>query len=166
MKVGLGRQYKQTPWPQSARELHQPSDRRLSAKLVSIFADRGESRGQRNGSSRPYSRFSRPEPLCFLPSSSSIVLSWLSGPRSRTTIPQKIRERRDLWNCSQKLWPLDHRRDPKKTIWIRKTKSLNFVGVTRKCRENTDRISEFWPLQWRFLCSVALRVSWWSRPPS
>jgi hypothetical protein len=31
------------------------------------------SRGQRNGSPRPYSRFSRPEPLLFPPSSSSIV---------------------------------------------------------------------------------------------
>jgi hypothetical protein len=31
----------QTPWPESANELHQPSDHRLSAKLVPIFADRG-----------------------------------------------------------------------------------------------------------------------------
>jgi hypothetical protein len=30
-----------TPWPSSASELHRPSDRRLSAKLVSTFADRG-----------------------------------------------------------------------------------------------------------------------------
>jgi hypothetical protein len=32
---------------------------------------------------RSYSRFSRPEPLLFLPSSSSVVLTRLSGPRSR-----------------------------------------------------------------------------------
>jgi hypothetical protein len=32
------------------------------------------SRGQRNGSPRPYSRLSRLEPLLFLPSSSSVVL--------------------------------------------------------------------------------------------
>jgi hypothetical protein len=31
----------QTPWPESASELYQPSDRRLSAKLVPTFADRG-----------------------------------------------------------------------------------------------------------------------------
>jgi hypothetical protein len=30
-----------TPWPESASELYQPSDRRLSAKLVSTFTDRG-----------------------------------------------------------------------------------------------------------------------------
>jgi hypothetical protein len=30
-----------TPWPQSASELYRPSNRRLLAKLVSIFADRG-----------------------------------------------------------------------------------------------------------------------------
>jgi hypothetical protein len=32
---------KQTPWPESASELHRPSDRPLSAKLVPIFAERG-----------------------------------------------------------------------------------------------------------------------------
>jgi hypothetical protein len=32
---------KRTPWPESARELHRPSDRRLSARLVPTFADRG-----------------------------------------------------------------------------------------------------------------------------
>jgi hypothetical protein len=30
-----------TPWPGSASGLYRPSDRHLSAKLVSIFADRG-----------------------------------------------------------------------------------------------------------------------------
>jgi CBS-domain-containing membrane protein len=30
-----------TPWPESARELYRPSDRRLSAKLLPTFADRG-----------------------------------------------------------------------------------------------------------------------------
>jgi hypothetical protein len=29
-----------TPWPESAGELYQPSDRRLSAKLVPTFEDR------------------------------------------------------------------------------------------------------------------------------
>jgi hypothetical protein len=33
-------QYK-TPWPVPASELYRRSDRRLSAKLVTIFADRG-----------------------------------------------------------------------------------------------------------------------------
>jgi hypothetical protein len=45
---------KRTPWPESARELYQPSDHRLSAKSVPTFADRGVSRSQRGGS--PYAR--------------------------------------------------------------------------------------------------------------
>jgi hypothetical protein len=60
------------------RELYRPSDRRLSTKLVPTFTDTGVSRGQRNGS-----------PL-FPPSSSSVVLTRLSGPRSRPTTSQKI----------------------------------------------------------------------------
>ena len=42
-----------TPWPLSASELYRQSGRRWSAKLVPTFADRGVSRGQRNGSPRP-----------------------------------------------------------------------------------------------------------------
>jgi hypothetical protein len=33
--------YKKAPWPESSNELYWPSDRRLSAKLVPTFADRG-----------------------------------------------------------------------------------------------------------------------------
>jgi hypothetical protein len=50
------------------------SDRRLSAKLVPTFADR-VSRGQSDGSLRPYSGISRPEPLLFLSNSSTVVLN-------------------------------------------------------------------------------------------
>jgi hypothetical protein len=32
---------KQTPWLESVTELHRPSDRRLSAKLVPTFTDSG-----------------------------------------------------------------------------------------------------------------------------
>jgi hypothetical protein len=39
-----------TVWPESASELYRPSDRRLSAKLVSTLADGGMSRSQRDGS--------------------------------------------------------------------------------------------------------------------
>jgi hypothetical protein len=34
-----------TPWPESTSELRRLSDRRLSAKLVPTFADRGVPRG-------------------------------------------------------------------------------------------------------------------------
>jgi hypothetical protein len=54
------------------------------------YTDRVTAAYQRNGSPQPYSRFSRPEPLLLLPSSSSIVLTRLSGPRSRPTTSQKI----------------------------------------------------------------------------
>jgi hypothetical protein len=37
---------KLTPWLRAASELYRPSDRRLSAKLVPTFADRGVSNGQ------------------------------------------------------------------------------------------------------------------------
>jgi hypothetical protein len=40
---------------------------------------------QRDEFLRSYSRLSRPEPIEFLPSSSSVVLTRLSGPRSRPT---------------------------------------------------------------------------------
>jgi hypothetical protein len=49
-----------TPWPESTSELYRPKYRRMSAKLVPNFADRGVSRCQRDESLRPYSRLSRP----------------------------------------------------------------------------------------------------------
>jgi hypothetical protein len=45
---------------------------------------------QRDGSLRHYSRLSILQPLLFLPSSFSVVLTRLSGPRSRPTTSQKI----------------------------------------------------------------------------
>jgi hypothetical protein len=79
---------KQIPWPESVSELYQPRDCQLSYKLVPTSVDRGVSHGQRGV--WPYSRFSRPESLYFPSSSSSIVLTRLSGPCSRPTTSQKI----------------------------------------------------------------------------
>jgi hypothetical protein len=62
----------------------------LVGEVTASFCVYRESRGQRNGSQRKYSRFSRLEPLLSLPSSSSIVIMRLSGPRSRPTISQKM----------------------------------------------------------------------------
>jgi hypothetical protein len=56
---------KKTPWSESASELYRPSDRRLSAKWLPTFADRGCHVVSVDGSLRPYSRFSRQEPLLF-----------------------------------------------------------------------------------------------------
>jgi hypothetical protein len=83
--------YRQIVWRssvavESASELYRPTDQRLSTKLVQNL----QIGGQRDWSLRPYSRLSRPEPLLFLPSSSSIILTRLSGSRSRSTTSQKI----------------------------------------------------------------------------
>jgi hypothetical protein len=40
-------------WPESASELYRASYSRLSEKLVPTLADRGVSRGERDGSLRP-----------------------------------------------------------------------------------------------------------------
>jgi hypothetical protein len=69
-----------TPYSKPASELYRPSDLRLSTKLVPTFADRRCHVVSVTDSLRPYSRISRPEPLRFLLSSSSIVLTRLSGP--------------------------------------------------------------------------------------
>jgi hypothetical protein len=89
MMVSMFWKKDKTPWSESAREPCRPSDRRLSAELEPTFTDRGVSRGQCDRSLRSYSWFYRPEPLPFLSSSSSIVLTRLSGPRSRPTTSQK-----------------------------------------------------------------------------
>jgi hypothetical protein len=62
----------------------------LSAKVSANFYGQRVSRGHCNGSPRPYSRVSRPKPLLFHPNSSSIVLTRLSGPRSKPTTSQEI----------------------------------------------------------------------------
>jgi hypothetical protein len=98
---------KQTPWSESASELYWPSDRRLSAKLVPTFADRGVPRGQRDGSLRPCSRFSRPEPLLLYQVGSQLYSRGWVDP-----VPDSLLLRESnpgLWICSQELWPLDHR---------------------------------------------------------
>jgi hypothetical protein len=61
------------------------------------------SRGQRDGSLRPYSRFPITEPQLFLSSSSSIVLTSLSGPRSRLCFSENVVA------PGMEPGPLDHR---------------------------------------------------------
>jgi hypothetical protein len=68
-----------------------PTERPLPVGEVSAnFCWKRVSSVLRNGSQLQYSRFSKPEPLLFHPNSSSIVLTRLSGPRSRPTTSQKI----------------------------------------------------------------------------
>jgi hypothetical protein len=86
----IANKIKKTPWLYSSREEHRPSDRRLSAKLVPTFEDKGMSRSQRDWSPTAVFLALYMEPLHFVSSSSSIVLTSLSGPRSRPTTSQKI----------------------------------------------------------------------------
>jgi hypothetical protein len=67
-----------------------PTERPPLVGEVTTFANRGVPHGQRDGSLRPHSRFPRPESIIFLSSSSSIVLTRLSGPRSRLNTFQII----------------------------------------------------------------------------
>jgi hypothetical protein len=63
----------ETPWPGSPSEPHRPSDRRLTAKLVTTFADRGVSRSQRGGS-----------PTALISERSELLGVWLQFPDSYT----------------------------------------------------------------------------------
>jgi hypothetical protein len=76
---------------------------------------------------RPYSRLSRPEPLLFLSSSSSLVLTSLSAPCSRPSTARKIcRESSpDLWICSEE--PLDHRGGQ---VYLKRWKKSNFIKMS------------------------------------
>jgi hypothetical protein len=78
-----------TLWPHSVIKLYRLSDRRLLAKLVPTFADR---ECHVVSVTDPYgcNLGFRLEPPFFLSSSSSIVLTRLSGPCSRPTASQKI----------------------------------------------------------------------------
>jgi hypothetical protein len=98
--------------------VHWVRERTMSTKRPSLvgevcanFCRPRVPRGQRDRSLWLYSRFYKPEPPLFPSSSSSIVLTRLSEPRSRPTASWKIwRESNpDLWICSQELWPLHHR---------------------------------------------------------
>jgi hypothetical protein len=96
------------------RERTIPTERPpLVSEVSDNFCEYKVPRNQRDGSLWPYSRYSRPKPLLFLQSSSSVLLTRLSAPPSRPTTSQKIFYHResnpDLWICSQELWPLDHR---------------------------------------------------------
>jgi hypothetical protein len=64
--------------PSSSSIAHRPSDYRLSTKLVPTFVH-GVCHVVSVTSLRLYLRLSRPEPLLFLPSSSSVVLTRLSN---------------------------------------------------------------------------------------
>jgi hypothetical protein len=80
---------KQTPWI-ILRANYTDRETAACRRNKCQFCGQRVSCGQRNGSLWSYSRVSRPEQLLFLSSSSSIVLTRLSVPRSRPTTFHKI----------------------------------------------------------------------------
>jgi hypothetical protein len=103
----------QTPWSESASELYRPSDRRLSAKLVPTFADRG---CHVVSVTDPYGRI-----LDFLDRSRYFFcqVAQLYSRGWMDPVPDPLLVRKsgsagnpDLWICSQELWLLDHRGGP------------------------------------------------------
>jgi hypothetical protein len=68
------------------RERTIPTERPpLVGEVIVNFCGSRMPRGQRDGSLRPCSRLSRHDPATFLSSTSSVVITGLSGPRSRPT---------------------------------------------------------------------------------
>jgi hypothetical protein len=78
--------------------------------LVPTFADRGVSRGQRGGNPTAIN-LSFLDRSCsfFLSSSSSFILTRLPDTLLLRKSGSAENRTRDLWVCSQKLWPVDHR---------------------------------------------------------
>jgi hypothetical protein len=101
------------PRPESASELYRPSDRRLSAKLVPISADRGY---DMVSVTDPYDRIlgslDQSHYLFFQVAPQLYSRGWV-GPVPDPLLPIKsglrLELNPDLWICSQELWPLDHR---------------------------------------------------------
>jgi hypothetical protein len=79
-----------TLWPKSASDLYRTEELNIVGELSANSCRQRVSHGQRNGSLWPYSRISRSEPLLFLTSSCSVVLTRLSGPHSRLIASQKM----------------------------------------------------------------------------
>jgi hypothetical protein len=103
-----------TPWLWSASELYRPSDRRIPAKLMPNFVDRGCRVVRATYPLGRWSRFSRPRAANFSIQVAPQLSSWswvnpvpdplllrISGSVGNRTW--------NLWICSQELWPLDHR---------------------------------------------------------
>jgi hypothetical protein len=91
-----------------------PTERpQLVGEVSANFCGCMVSRGQRNKCSQPYSRFSRPEPLLFHSSNSSVSSrGWMDpvpDPLLLRESDSAVNQTRDPWICSQELWPLDHR---------------------------------------------------------
>jgi hypothetical protein len=102
--------------------------------LVPTFADRGVSRGQRGGSPTAVNlSFLDRNRYCFLSSSSSFMLTRLSGPRSRPTDTQENWQRRESNPGPPSLQPgsLTTRPQRRSHLNRRRTKRANVLFHVR-----------------------------------
>jgi hypothetical protein len=82
---------KKKPSRALARQRTMPTKRPpLVGEVSASFSGQRVSRGQRNESPRPLISVFKTGAATFLSSSSSVILTRLSGPRSRPTTSQKI----------------------------------------------------------------------------
>jgi hypothetical protein len=109
-----------------------------------------------------YSRFSTPEPLLFLPSGSSVVLTRLSGSRFRLFLRKSGsagHRTRDLWVCSQVLWSIDHRGGRRSTHTRRNneiTARNNYRRLNRRITDKYRRILSCKPVKSSIYCIVGI----------
>jgi hypothetical protein len=85
-------------------------------------------RGQRDGSLRPYSRFSRQEPLLLFQVAPQLYSrGWVDPvPDPLLFFGSAGNRTRDPCICSQELWPLDHRGGPVRIILKRISNMFNW----------------------------------------
>jgi hypothetical protein len=94
------------------RERTIPTERPpLVGEVIANFWVLRVSRGQRDGSLRPYSRFSRQDPLLFYQVAPHLYSrGWVDSVREPLLFFWYCRESNpSLRICSQEFWPLDHR---------------------------------------------------------
>jgi hypothetical protein len=108
-------------------------------EVIANFCGWRVPRGQRDGSLRPYSRFSRQEPLLFYEVAPQLYSGGWVGP-----VPEPLlsfssgsagNRTQDPWICSQELWPLDQDPIPKKTLFCC---FLNLVTMSSKIEKKTS----------------------------
>jgi hypothetical protein len=122
---------------------YRPSDRRLLTKLVPTFVDRGCRVVSATDPHGPIFGFLDRSRYFVLPSSSSIVLTRLSGPRSRPTASREIWQWRES-NPGPYLWPgtlttRPQRRSSTTTTNNNNNKKLNSMAWVRERTIPTER---------------------------
>jgi hypothetical protein len=142
------------------RELTIPTERSPLIDEVGVsFCGQRLSRGQRDRSLRPYSRFSRPESLFFLSSSSSVVLT---SPREPVSDPLLLRKAGSSGNRTRTSGYLARNSDKQNFL-------LNICSFVHQCNTFTFYllllVDMFRPHTAIFKCYSVLPRNWCSVMP-